>query len=369
MKRPAAKGTKGATVMKTAAVMKGMKGKIGMKGMTMKPMKIMKETKSTKACMKAMKAMKASPISRHFDRSGEANQVSLKLGSKSGKQQLPESSSTSKSCNLVCFVDETSNTVFALLTLFASLSFEPGVQITRMLRLHCWNILLGICVGLTVLTSCFCGFDLTCFLLLPFRDGSLCLLESLLIVLLNLAAQWVCLLALVCVAVMHVPSKLTVCRRSHVVVVRKSLWPDLLGGTGLEEIGSKSWLDNILQGLNARQLKPPMQQVRMLAQDEATLRRLQKSESLKHQLDIICGAAYKAKLSWKKIDQIDPVSSSLSTAAPAAPPPLPEVQTWRLRARDWKVVKPAATDGDAVSGERHDVELSGVATEGSSTNI
>ena len=200
-----------------------------------------------------MKSAMTSPISRHFDRSGEANQVSLKLGSKSGKQQLPESSSTSKSCNLVCFVDETSNTVFALLTLFASLSFEPVVQITRMLRLHCWNILLGIYVGLTVLTSCFCGFDLTCFLLLPFRDGSLCLLGSLLIVLLNLAAQWVCLLALVCVAVMHVPSKLTVCRRSHVVVVRKSLWPDLLGGTGLEEIGSKSWLDNILQGLNARQ--------------------------------------------------------------------------------------------------------------------
>eukprot|EP00435_Cladocopium_sp_Y103_P031634 s4337_g8.t1 len=72
-----------------------------------------------------------------------------------------------------------------------------------------------------------------------------------------------------------------------------------------------------MKGLNARHLQPPMQQIRMLAQDEATLRRLQKCESLKHQLDIICGAA--------------------------------------LRTRDWKVCKPAANDGEPVSGDRHDV--------------
>ena len=322
----------------------------------MKPMSPMKPMRPMRPMgpVEPMKPMSPSPFSRHFVRSGEADQVLMTPGSKSGMQNFTQSCAASKSCNLVCLRDQTRNTALALSTLFAALSFEPVVFMTRRLSLSCWHILLGICAWLLVVTCCLCECDLICFLLLPFSDCSLGLLGSLRIVLLNLVAQWFVPFALLCVAIMHVYRKLKVRRCSHFVVLRKALVPDLLGGTGLGDIGSKAWFDNIMKGLNARHLQPPMQQIRMLAQDEATLRRLQKCESLKHQLDIICGAAYKAKLSWQKVVK-SPADSSVATAAtPATPPPLPEVHTWRLRTRDWKVCKPAANDGEPVSGERHD---------------
>ena len=138
--------------------------------------------------MKAMKAKKASPFSRHFVRSGEADQVLMTPGSKSGMQNFTQSCAANKSCNLVCLRDQTRNTVLALSTLFAALSFEPVVFMTRRLSLSCWHILLGICAWLLVVTCCLCECDLICFLLLPFSDCSLGLLGSLRIVLLNLVA-------------------------------------------------------------------------------------------------------------------------------------------------------------------------------------
>ena len=120
----------------------------------------------------------------------------------------------------------------------------------------------------------------------------------------------------------------------------------------------KNWLDNILSGLAARHLKPPMQQVKMLVQNEATLTRLKKATELKQQLDIICGAAYRAQLGWQKVSS-DSTGSSTSGAqssnnTPVGPPPEPKVQSWRLRPRDWQSAKPASA-AEPITGDRQDV--------------
>jgi len=129
-------------------------------------------------------------------------------------------------------------------------------------------------------------------------------------------------------------------------------------GLGNYEIGSKNWLDSILSGLAARHLKPPAQQVKMLVQNEATLTRLKKATELKQQLDIICGAAYRAQLGRQKVSS-DSTGSSTSGAqssnnTPVGPPPEPKVQSWRLRPRDWQSAKPASA-AEPITGDRQDV--------------
>ena len=57
---------------------------------------------SKMAAMKVMKAMKALLMTRHFDRSGRADQVASHLGPKSGMFLGTVLRITSKLCNLVC---------------------------------------------------------------------------------------------------------------------------------------------------------------------------------------------------------------------------------------------------------------------------
>ena len=120
----------------------------------------------------------------------------------------------------------------------------------------------------------------------------------------------------------------------------------------------KNWLDNILSGLAARHLKPPMQQVKMLVQNEATLTRLKKATELKQQLDIIGGAACRVQLGWQKVSSDSTGSSTLgaqsSNNTPVGPPPEPKVQSWRLRPRDWQSAKPASA-AEPITGDRQDV--------------
>ena len=128
----------------------------------------------------------------------------------------------------------------------------------------------------------------------------------------------------------------------RVQILHRISKPDLMGVTGPCEVGSKQWFDSILAGLAARHLKPPLKQVRMLVDNEQTFSRLQNASTLKHQLDIICGAAYKAQLAWQKTTAADSMSKD------------DEVQTWRLRTRDWKISKPASEAEAIVSAERSD---------------
>lgn len=124
---------------------------------------------------------------------------------------------------------------------------------------------------------------------------------------------------------------------------------DLRGGSpNTAEVGSKQWIDCIMSGLASRQLKPPVQQIRMLIQNEATVGRLQKAQNTKQQLDIICGAAFKAKLAWQKTSEPQPKDVTSET------------ETWRLRPRDWKICKPAVTEQEDVVGDRVDAFRSSV---------
>ena len=134
-----------------------------------------------------------------------------------------------------------------------------------------------------------------------------------------------------------------------IVQTKRPIYADVKGGAP-PEVGSKQWLDSIMEGLASRHLKPPMRQVHFLAQDDSTVARLQKATSIKQQLDIVCGAAFKAKLGWQKVPgNMVPAESARVDVAPT-----PAVQTWRLRPRDWKVCKPASTDELPITGDRAD---------------
>ena len=133
------------------------------------------------------------------------------------------------------------------------------------------------------------------------------------------------------------------------VQTKRPIYADVKGGAP-PEVGSKQWLDSIMEGLASRHLKPPMRQVRFLAQDDSTVARLQKATSIKQQLDIVCRAAFKAKLGWQKVPgNMVPAESARVDVAPT-----PAVQTWGLRPRDWKVCKPASTDELPITGNRAD---------------
>lgn len=113
---------------------------------------------------------------------------------------------------------------------------------------------------------------------------------------------------------------------------------DLLGGAGGCEVGPKHRLHSIMAGLAARQLKPPMQQVRMPVQNEQALSRLQKSTCSKHEFDIIDGSAYRAKLARQRTGE--PAATILGSQ-PNSEVTIhrrPDVQTCRLRVGSWKVV-------------------------------
>ena len=120
------------------------------------------------------------------------------------------------------------------------------------------------------------------------------------------------------------------------------------------DIGSKAWIDMILGGLHARRLTPPVAQIRMLVADATVHKRLQDAEALKQQLDILCGAAFKAKLGWQKADATDPPKHP---DAVGTSPVVPPIHAWRLRTRDWRTCKPASGSDNAqlLSGERADV--------------
>lgn len=51
----------------------------------------------------------------------------------------------------------------------------------------------------------------------------------------------------------------------------------------------------------SRHLKPPMRQVLLLVQDDSAVARLHRAKSIKQQLVIVCGAAFKAKPCWQKV--------------------------------------------------------------------
>ena len=128
---------------------------------------------------------------------------------------------------------------------------------------------------------------------------------------------------------------------------------DLRGGgtadTDLQhEVGSKAWMDAVLSGLRARHLDPPPAQLRMLVADSHVKERLTGSKSTRQQLDILCGAAFKAKLGWQKKEV------PASTPSKPSPPQPPPVQVWRLRSRDWHTCQPASTSTQAISGDRSD---------------
>lgn len=44
-----------------------------------------------------------------------------------------------------------------------------------------------------------------------------------------------------------------------------------------------------------------MRQVLLLVQDDSAVARLHRAKSIKQQLVIVCGAAFKAKLCWQKV--------------------------------------------------------------------
>ena len=117
---------------------------------------------------------------------------------------------------------------------------------------------------------------------------------------------------------------------------------DLCGGgieSELPQVGTKFWIDKTLEGLRARHLVPPVSQLKMLVASEATQKRLTNAKSLQQQLDIVCGAAFKAQLGWQKSS--DPTHASSSKESQTITPPIPPIETWRLRAKDFKQVKPA----------------------------
>ena len=80
---------------------------------------------------------------------------------------------------------------------------------------------------------------------------------------------------------------------------------DLCGG-GSEgspcaiHVGSKAWLDAVLGVLKARHLHPSAAQIRMLVADEKVRQRLEGAKNQTQQVDILCGAAFKAKLGWQQ---------------------------------------------------------------------
>ena len=114
---------------------------------------------------------------------------------------------------------------------------------------------------------------------------------------------------------------------------------DVCGGgpesNNLPVVGTKLWVDKVLEGLRARHLAPPLAQLRMLLANEATQKRLDSAKNLQQQLDILCGAAFKAKLGWQKSDAV------VSSVPKELLPRTPHISTWRLRAKDFKQVQPA----------------------------
>jgi hypothetical protein len=76
----------------------------------------------------AMKAMKALLMTRHFDRSGRADQVASHLGPKSGMFLGTVLRITSKLCNLVCKIGKLGLILeLAFWTLLAPLSFACSI--------------------------------------------------------------------------------------------------------------------------------------------------------------------------------------------------------------------------------------------------
>ena len=276
-------------------------------------------------------------MTRHFDRSGRADQVASHLGPKSGMFLGTALSTTSKLCNFACTISKLGLILeLALWTLLAPLSFA--------------------CSIVSSAVSCLCNMECSeidkseSWLRFMFGSkqgsehslGMFHALRSLVLSSLLLfpafvfrVYAWLCLHTFV--SLWSDPLDLHMCASSSHYFAASPV-ADLQGGAGNSEIGSKTWLDNILSGLAARHLKPPMLQVKMLVQNEATLTRLKKATELKQQLDIICGAAYKAQLGWTKVSSDPPDSSTLgapsSNGTPVGPPPEPKVQSWRLRPRD-----------------------------------
>eukprot|EP00435_Cladocopium_sp_Y103_P034537 s1268_g8.t3 len=255
-------------------------------------------------------------------------QVSLRLGLRSGRQNGDIDSNATKSCKLVCALRFVPVAGIAFWIMFAPLSSM------RASFSACPVVFTGFCFLAFSLQKASCGMSVVS---QPLGENAFQVRSFMQTVLHELLA-----LPASCVAVSFVGDRQAP-SRFHVQNLHRIVKPDLMGGTGTCEVGSKQWFDSIMAGLAARHLKPPLKQARMLVDNEQTLSPLQKASSLKHQLDIICGAAYKAQLAWQKTTTAaDPMSKS------------DEAQTWRPRTRDWKIGKPASEAEPIGSGEHSD---------------
>ena len=121
-------------------------------------------------------------------------------------------------------------------------------------------------------------------------------------------------------------------------------------------VGSKAWLDAVLGVLKARHLHPPAAQIRMLVADEKVRQRLEGAKNQTQQVDILCGAAFKAKLGWQQQQTREtgagaPLPKSSPTSSPDQAPPLPQ---WRLRVQDWQQHKLACTPVSFAKDARQD---------------
>ena len=121
---------------------------------------------------------------------------------------------------------------------------------------------------------------------------------------------------------------------------------DLCGGGGeatSHSVGSKAWLDVVLGVLKTRHLHPPVAQIRMLVADAQVKQRLEGAKHQKQQVDILCGAAFKAKLCWQQQSPDGPSAPAPTSSSGPFPAHAPPVPQWRLRAQDWQQCKPAST--------------------------
>ena len=277
-----------------------------------------------------MKAMKTPSFTRHFERSDGANHVPLEQGSKSGEYHTIVDESTNMSCKPVWQNQHlqwiSSLAFWALLATLPILAVIPRF-------LHALGVCLTAFCSMTAFVVCKHHLDSTT----KFLSVALPIVDLL----------WAFPLQRLCAPRSGERIDVRFETRVQANGVRPMYMTpsicDLRGGSpSTADIGSKQWIDCIMSGLASRQLKPPVQQIRMLIQNEATVGRLQKAQSTKQQLDVICGAAFKAKLAWQKTSEPQPKDVTSDT------------ETWRLRPRDWKICKPAVTEREDVVGDRVD---------------
>lgn len=157
------------------------------------------------------------------------------LGSKSGMQSV-HVSQANKCCNLVFALWVLGIVALTVVAMFASSSSVSVIEVASRMRFR-------LVAFISNSSSCAHSF-----------------IRCLQAVLLHTVVLWTLPLTLSCVSAVHAFHECSRISSSYAGDSRKSLLPDLVGGGGLGEIGSKQWLDAILAGLAARQLKPPMQQ-------------------------------------------------------------------------------------------------------------